>query len=397
MNKFLFYISVLYFIFFGATKAFSQNYFLARTSGKLPALLYGEGDDRLGGAKMGYIDTNVLIRVLDTANPLACKIKLSNNRNAFIERQYFTIDTASKEKKSYTSGNFNVLGTDGCYDIITINLQEKLPYRSWMQINPSTIQIEIFGTQSNTNWIIQKPSLLKEVANVYYNQTNEDVMLVTIELKHKQHWGYSINYIKNQLCIKVKRQPLALNIKNIKIGIDAGHGGTNTGAAGATTKLLEKNLTLLFAMAFEKYLIAQGVKTVIMTRNKDTSLEMKDRISFLQEQNPDFVISFHLNSNNQSSIKGCGTFYRYIGFRPPSITILNQMLSTGLDEYANVGNFNFGLNGPTDFVNTLLEVGFLSNVDDEKKIIDPSFHNQTAIAIYNGIVDWLEQVKKDNL
>ena len=387
-----FFISLLLFIF---STSFSQNYFLAKTSGKLPSLLYSVGEDRLGGAKMTYIDTNVILRVLDTSKPNACKIQLSKNRIAYIERQYFTPDSTVKEKPFYLTGNFKVFGTDTCHDIVTINLEEKLPYRSWMQTEPAAIQIEIFGSQSNTNWITQLPSTLGEIKNVYYNQTNEDVMQVTIELKHKNHWGYSINYVKNQLVIKVKKQPDNLNIKCLKIAIDAGHGGTNLGAVGATTNILEKNYTLLFANQLKKYLQDNGVETVVMTRETDTTLDMKDRIIFLQEQNPDLLISFHLNSNADKSIKGCGTFYRYIGFRPLSLTILKRMQEIGLDEYGNVGNFNFGLSGPTDFVNTLLEVAFLSNKDDELKLINPKFHTQTAQQVYKGIVDWLKEVEQE--
>jgi N-acetylmuramoyl-L-alanine amidase len=44
--------------------------FWARTAGKLPALAYGLGEDRLGGAKMGYLDTNVLLKVVDTAKSM---------------------------------------------------------------------------------------------------------------------------------------------------------------------------------------------------------------------------------------------------------------------------------------------------------------------------------------
>ncbi len=384
------FLSILYF------NSFSQSHFLAKTSGKLPSLLYGVGEDRLGGAKMTYIDTNVLLRILDTTKPAACKVQLSKNRIGYIERQYFTIDSTLKEKPYYLSSNFNVFGVDSTgYDIVTINLEEKLPYRSWMQTEPNAIQLEIFGTQSNTNWITQLTSSIQEIKNVYYNQTSEDVMQVTIELNHKQQWGYTIYYNNNQLVIKVKHQPKNMEIKCLKIGIDAGHGGTNLGAAGATTKILEKNYTLLFAEELKKYLISKGVDSVVMTRETDTTLDMKDRIIYLQQQKPDFVISFHLNSNSDKNIKGCGTFYRYIGFRPPSLTILKRMQQIGLDEYGNVGNFNFGLNGPTDFVNTLLEVAFLSNKEDEKKLADPEFHKQTAEAVYKGIVDWLNDVKKD--
>ena len=69
------------------------------------------------------------------------------------------------------------------------------------------------------------------------------------------------------------------------------------------------------------------------------------------------------------------------------------MKEIGLDEYGNVGSFNFGLSGPTDFVNCLLEIGFLSNLSDEKKLANPKFHTQTAAQIYKGIVDWLKDIQ----
>ncbi|MFY7965509.1 MAG: N-acetylmuramoyl-L-alanine amidase family protein [Chitinophagaceae bacterium] len=366
--------------------------FLAKSVGKLPALLYGLGDDRLGGAKMGYIDTGILFKVVDTSVTL-WRVQLSKYRSAYVDKVYLKADTGLKQKPYYLTEKMRVFGTDTGYDITTINMDEKLPYRSWMQTEPAAIQIEIFGVQSNTNWITQLPSTLKEIKNVYYRQSEEDVMLVTIELKQSTHWGYSIYYEKNQLVIKVKQQPKKLDIKNIKIAIDAGHGGTNTGAEGNTTHILEKNTTLLFAKQLQKYLKAKGVATVFMTRENDTTLEMKDRILTLQQQNPDLMISIHLNSNADKTVKGCGTFYRHIGFKTVSETILKRMQEIGLAEYGNVGSFNFGLSGPTDFINCLLEVGFLSNIDDERKLANPKFHTQTAIQVYKGIVDWLKLIK----
>src|SRR5690606_31339248 len=130
----------------------------------------------------------------------------------------------------------------------------KLPYRSVMKINPSRIEIDIFGVVSNTNWITQL-SNTKEIKNAWYEQPEDDVMRVFIELKHQQHWGYSIFYTgKNRLTIRVKRQPEKLQLKNLVIAIDAGHGGEQTGAAGITSKALEKDYTLLMAQELAKAL-----------------------------------------------------------------------------------------------------------------------------------------------
>ena len=58
-----------------------------RTSGKLPQLAYSSGEDRLGSAKMGYIDTNIVLKVLDTLRNLY-KVELSSGHYAFIEKNY---------------------------------------------------------------------------------------------------------------------------------------------------------------------------------------------------------------------------------------------------------------------------------------------------------------------
>lgn len=368
----------------------AQRYVPARSGGKLPALLYGLGADRLGGAKMGYIDTNIVLRVVDSTLAMYT-VQLSKYHTAYIERMYVKFDSVPAEKPFYLTNSFSVKG-DTAADVVNINMDEKLPYKSWMEINPSRIVVDIYGVQSNTNWITQLKSL-KEIKNVYYNQVEDDVVRVTIELVHKQHWGYSIGYKGKFLTVRVKRQPEKLDLRFMKVAIDAGHGGTNAGTGGVKAKYEEKYYTLLFAKALQRVLKAKGVKNIVMTRTTDTSFDNKDRILFLQEQNPDLLISIHLNSSGNPQVSGVSTYYKHIGFRPLTQTILNRMLELKLDEFGNVGNFNFVLNQPTDFVNTLLEVAFMSNEADERKVLRSSFHEEVANKIYLGMLDWVKGMK----
>jgi N-acetylmuramoyl-L-alanine amidase len=69
------------------------------------------------------------------------------------------------------------------------------------------------------------------------------------------------------------------------------------------------------------------------------------------------------------------------------------MLQLELNNYGNVGAFNFSLSGPTEYPNCLVEVAFLSNKEDEQKILDPRFHKAVAKKIYKGMKDWLKSVK----
>ncbi|BFG70708.1 hypothetical protein KACHI17_15890 [Sediminibacterium sp. KACHI17] len=363
---------------------------IGRSTGKLPALAYGLGEDRLGGAKMGYIDSNVALRIMDTVKGMYL-VQLSKFHQAYIEQSYVRTDSLNKLKPWYVTGSISAKG-DSAYDYINVIMEEKLPYKTWMEINPSKIVVDIFGVQSNTNWITQLTSL-KEVKNVYYHQTEDDVFRVTIELQHKQHWGYSVGYSGRALVVKIKRQPAILDLRKLKIAIDAGHGGTNTGASGIKAKASEKVYTLRFAKALQKYLKAKGVKQIIMTRTEDTTFDNKDRILWLQEQNPDVLISLHLNSSANTNVSGTSTYYKHIGFRPLTTSILKRMLELKLNEFGNVGSFNFALNSPTDFPNALVEIAFLSNEADEKKIINTKFHSDVATKIYSGLSDWLKTLK----
>jgi N-acetylmuramoyl-L-alanine amidase len=368
----------------------TQRYVLARSIGKLPAISYGLGEDRLGGARMGYIDTNVLFRVIDSTKEMY-HVQLSKQHTAYIDKQYLRFDSLPLERPFYLTGSMRAKGDTGS-DTVFISMDGKLPYKSYMEVNPSRIIVEIFGVQSNTNWITQLQTL-KEVKNVYYNQVEDDVLRVIIELQHRQHWGYTIGYKGRALYIKVKPQPAKLDIAKLKIGIDAGHGGTNGGADGVKTGASEKAYTLLFAKALEKYLRKKGVRNIVMTRHSDTMFDNKDRILFMQQQEPDLLISLHLNSSNNPQVQGVSTYYKHIGFRPLTTAILKRMLELNLNEFGNVGSFNFVFNQPTDFVNSLTEIAFLSNIEDERRIVTPAFHESVAKKIYLAVGDWLKAVK----
>lgn len=368
-----------------------RAYLVGKTTGQLPFLEYGLGDDRLGGAKMGFLDTNIVMTVVDSVKD-DYKVKLSANHFGWLAKTSFAKDSSIFFQPYNLTGNWKVYG-DNKYDYVTIALNERLPYRSIQEINPSRIVVDIFGVTSNTNWITQLSSA-KEIKNAYYQQIEDDVFRVIIELRHQQHWGYFIHYdsTSSSLVVRVKRQPSKTDISKLFIAIDPGHGGSNTGAGGATSGIIEKAYTLKIARELDKYLKAKKIKT-FMTRTEDVELPMVDRVLMLRKEDPDILISIHLNSAESDTVKGVSTYYRYIGFRPLSQAILKRMQELKLKEWGNVGSFNFGLSGPTEYPNCLVEVGYLSNRDDEKKILDPKFHKLVAQKIYLGISDWLKGLK----
>ncbi len=378
------------FPFFSAVaQPISTTYLAGRTTGSIPYLKYGLGEDRLGGAKMGYLDTNVVVKVTDSIHG-DYKLQLSKNHFAWLPKENFKQDSFLQIAPYYLTHDWKVYG-DEKYDYVSISLDEELPYQSIQELDPSRIVVNIFGATSNTNRITHYTSA-REIRNAYYEQVEDDVFRVIIDLNHQQHWGYRIYYEQKQLVIRIKRPPERLELEYLKVAVDAGHGGENVGAEGGTSHIAEKKFTLLFARELETKLLEEK-GSVFMTRQKDTSLSMVERLTMLREQEPDLLISIHFNSSDKDTVQGAGTYYRYIGFRPLSLAILKRMMELGLKESGNVGSFNFSLNGATEYPNCLVEVAFLSNKEDEKRILDPAFHKAVAEKIVEGIKDWLATCK----
>lgn len=130
-----------------------------------------------------------------------------------------------------------------------------------------------------------------------------------------------------------------------------------------------------------------------MTRVKDTTLSMAERTTMLRAEAPNLLISIHLNSSDIDTMRGVSTYYRYIGFRPVTQYILKRMMELKLAEFGNIGAFNFSLSGPTEYPNCLVEVAFLSNRQDEKRVKDPRFQKLVATKIVAGIKDWLQSMQ----
>ena len=169
------------------------------------------------------------------------------------------------------------------------------------------------------------------------------------------------------------------------IAVDAGHGGSNTGAKGETSGQLEKDLTLDVARRLQTYLTKAGAR-VVMTRETDTTLSPSDRILAMRKLLPDLVVSVHFNSSGGAGVRGVSTYYKHLGFRLWSQAVLANLLTRlPVSEFGNVGHFNFFFNGPTDYPNLLVEGPFLSNSADEALATDPAFRQKMAKSIWKGL------------
>ncbi|MDR3227134.1 MAG: N-acetylmuramoyl-L-alanine amidase, partial [Prevotellaceae bacterium] len=313
---------------------------MLRTKGDFPYLNYGLGTDRLGGSKISHITAGITLQAVGKIGELY-KVQLSKNYQAWIPESCVDVVSSGTFKPESLVSSWSASGNKAnkC-DVLSVSLTDKLPFRTFHEINPSRIVIDIFGAIANTSWITQYPETLSEIKNLTYEQIEDDIFRIVIELAHN-HWGHKIEYRGNNLVISIKHQP-KLELEGLKIAIDAGHGGSNIGARG-TTGSIEKNITFKMAKILQAKLEEKGV-IVSLTRNEDVDVSMSERLMILRKANPDLLVSIHCNAGGSPFTgKGTSTYYRHIGFRPLSTAILKRLLELDVNNFGNVGSFNFTL------------------------------------------------------
>lgn len=352
----------------------------------------GMGMDRLGGTRYGYLEKGV--RLIITGRKLDnYRVQLSEVLSAWIpvdQVQLLPVDTPLPIS---LAGNIRVTG-NAYEDLITLNLDEKLPYTTTQTLEPATIIVNVWGATSNTNW--KTKHLNSEgIESVDWKQAGDNHYQLIIRLKHKQNWGYSIGYgWRSQMVIKVKRPPVVRDTTQPLLGqtiaVDAGHGGSNDGSLGSTGTM-EKQVTLEITEKIDSILTAKGAR-VVLPRTDDRTVYMSDRVQAVLENRADLLVSIHANSigylTDPFAVRGTGTFYKHIAFKPLAEKMYKKMLELGLEQYGLTGSFNFMLNGPTEFPNVLVETAFISNPEEELLLTNPEFQTRIAEQIVKGLEEY---------
>ena len=94
------------------------------------------------------------------------------------------------------------------------------------------------------------------------------------------------------------------------------------------------------------------------------------------------------------SSPGTAVLYKHLFCRPLAQAVTARLLETGLPLFGIVQNFNFSLNGPTEFPEVLVEGMFMSSLEEEEKLADPAFRRKVAEKIAAAIEDYLKETSR---
>ena len=190
----------------------------------------------------------------------------------------------------------------------------------------------------------------------------------------------------------VKKNRVAGTLNGLTIVIDPGHGGYDTGTIGVNGTF-EKSVTQRTSELLERKLKSAGAN-VVLTRNMDTFISLQKRVSISHQYDADAFISVHYDASIDSSINGFTTYYTHGYQRELAVAVNNGLDSTISLRNRGAQPANYLVLRENKQNAILLELGFLSNANEESKVNNENFREQATQGIYQGLITFFDNQLK---
>ena len=290
---------------------------------------------------------------------------------------------------------------------------------TFIEIENNLFQLTSKVVNQNDNYYIPTESFFSIIQNLSISSSikyiNDEIRLTSIsELK------------KTIKTVDLRSEKEKWEFKTIVI--DAGHGGKDPGAVGYRgTK--EKDIALDVAKRLEKKLSKNMNVKIIMTRDEDVFLRLSERTKIANESNGNLFISIHTNAAEDRRASGFETFLIgpnkneaavRVAARENAVlelegstgkkltnedliqaTIAQSAFASKSEQFASmvqkeikkrvqskdrgVKQAGFYVLMGASMPNVLVELGFISNPSEEKKLRSPQYRDQLATAIYRAV------------
>lgn len=226
-------------------------------------------------------------------------------------------------------------------------------------------------------------------------------------------------------------QPGALKGRDLVVAIDAGHGGHDSGAVGASGTL-EKDVVLSMAKILQKLVQKEPGMRAVMIRDKDNFVKLRKRLAIARNQRADIFVSIHANAFTDARVRGAAIYTLSNGGATSEMALwvakhanaspdlggvsledkggdlakvliglsqdatmeasldvgshmLGQLKRVGKLYRNDVQQADFAVLKSPDIPSVLIETAFISNPSEEKRLKRPAYQKQIAKAVLNGM------------
>ncbi|MFJ5715493.1 SH3 domain-containing protein [Neobacillus sp. NPDC093127] len=221
--------------------------------------------------------------------------------------------------------------------------------------------------------------LVQSLANDWY-----EVKLKNGKTGFVAGWIVSTNGTKQQI-VKSGAEGY---LKNKTIVLDPGHGGGDNGATGAAGTV-EKELTLRTAKLLYDKLRAAGAN-VYLTRNNDSFLPLPSRVNTAHAYHADAFISLHYDSNLDRSVRGMTGYYYHSYQKSLADTLYASTVGQTKLKNRGVRFGDFHVVRENSQKAVLMELGYLSNPEEEMTLKSSGFQESAASGLYDGLARYFK-------
>lgn len=228
----------------------------------------------------------------------------------------------------------------------------------------------------------QPEELIKEIR---FSQFSLEPQTVRVVVELSQKVKYDIANTGEGWEVNLKPLPKK---EGFLIVLDAGHGGKDPGARGVSGNW-EKNLTLTLSQLLKEELAQYKGIQVVETRTDDTYPPLQERVLLANEIQADLFLSVHANAvKGKPNVRGTETFYHTP--RSESFAKLVHRYLVEATNFPNRGTKKGELYvvKNTTMPSALIEIGFLSNAEDNSQMLDPLFQVRVAQALGKAINEY---------
>lgn len=185
------------------------------------------------------------------------------------------------------------------------------------------------------------------------------------------------------------------------IVVDAGHGGIDTGAK--RSDVFEKDINLAIALALKNVLNQYGAK-VVLSRQTDIELspecdsdkvrgryhrDLAARVEMSEESDADLFISLHANAVSNTKQHGAEVFYYSKSDSSKALSnVIQAELSKVVTTAPTAKTANYFVLRRNKIPAALIEVGYITNIEERKLLQSPEHQQKLAEAIAKGIYNY---------
>ncbi len=229
----------------------------------------------------------------------------------------------------------------------------------------------------------------------------------------------------------------AVTGRPLVVAIDAGHGGQDPGAIGPTGKR-EKDVTLAMARELARQVNATPGLKAFLVRDSDMFIPLPMRAQRARAAKADIFISIHADAAENRNARGSSVYVlstkgassqraRWLADKENAADlvggvrlqqteavlanvlldlaqsghmrasedaaqhVLGGLKRVGNNHKPNIERANFAVLRTSDMPSMLVETAFISNADEEKRLVDPAFQRKVAGAVLDGITTYFSR------